>query len=285
LLVLLLVLGAPALARAAPAPRPMKPAARTHYERGLELYQTEHYAEAAHEFASGYELDPWPEFLYALGQSYRKLGNCKKALDYYEAIMATGPTPIRATVVKTQIQRCQAGLQNGTAGAAAAAKDSSPEADAAAAPNDAVVEKPAPAQPAQGPRGMRRLHLDAMASFDAGQSQTMGEFGLSALVAPLVDVGATVFGDHYGVAGRVELHGRQDQHNLRGLALVRMVYRPHSRGNAVGGGGAVGMSAELGPGRVRVTAGVDLYSAPAAVASYAAMFDVGYQLDFGKLIR
>src|SRR2546426_5656634 len=80
-------------------PKVMKPEAQGHYTRGLTLYKGKHYDEAISEFKLGYEIDPRPEFLYALAQAERKNGNCGAAIEHYRALLATNPPEQQATAV------------------------------------------------------------------------------------------------------------------------------------------------------------------------------------------
>jgi hypothetical protein len=108
-----------------------------HFARGNELYGAGRYADAIQELEAGYAQDPRPEFLYALGQAERKLGNCGAALARYQAYLDTNPAPQRRDATQMQIDRCREEM-----GAAAPAP-----APVAPAP---VVEKP-PAAPAPAP--------------------------------------------------------------------------------------------------------------------------------------
>jgi tetratricopeptide (TPR) repeat protein len=85
---------------------PMKRAAREHFDRGRTLYQGGDYAEAVGELELGRKLDPHPDFQYALGQAYRKLGDCKRAVEHYVAFLETDPPQSEAALVKKKIARC-----------------------------------------------------------------------------------------------------------------------------------------------------------------------------------
>jgi tetratricopeptide (TPR) repeat protein len=99
-LVIVLVLAASAHAE------PMSAEARAHFDRGRALYDAGSYAEAIAELTAGRELDPNPDFFYALGQAYRKLGDCAHAVENYRAFLATRPPEAEAERVEANLARC-----------------------------------------------------------------------------------------------------------------------------------------------------------------------------------
>jgi hypothetical protein len=84
--------------------------AKAHVERGSALYQQGHYDEAFAELSAGYQLDPRPELLYSLGQTERKRGHCKEAIEFYERYLGTRLPRERMAAVLVQIDRCRAEL-------------------------------------------------------------------------------------------------------------------------------------------------------------------------------
>jgi tetratricopeptide (TPR) repeat protein len=84
--------------------------AKAHIDRGSSLYQQGRYDEAFAELSAGYQLDPRPELLYSLGQTERKRGHCKEAIEYYERYLATRLPRERMSAVLVQIDRCRAEL-------------------------------------------------------------------------------------------------------------------------------------------------------------------------------
>jgi tetratricopeptide (TPR) repeat protein len=90
-------------APAAPLPKP----AKAHLDRGLSLYEAGRYDEAIAEFESGYALSPHPSFLYAMGQSARRQGNCRAAVGYYERWLAVMAGSEQAPLVQLQVERCR----------------------------------------------------------------------------------------------------------------------------------------------------------------------------------
>jgi tetratricopeptide (TPR) repeat protein len=84
----------------------MSAEARVHFDRGRALYDAGSYDEAIVELTAGHDLDPNPDFLYALGQAYRKLGDCAHAVASYRAFLATQPPEGEAAKVRANIARC-----------------------------------------------------------------------------------------------------------------------------------------------------------------------------------
>jgi tetratricopeptide (TPR) repeat protein len=95
-------------AHADPAPDRMKREAREHFDRATTLYESGDFAGAIGELELGRHIEPHPHFQYALGQAYRKLGDCKHAVQYYRAFLATLPSESWAAKVQTNITRCEA---------------------------------------------------------------------------------------------------------------------------------------------------------------------------------
>jgi iron complex outermembrane receptor protein len=84
--------------------------AKHHFEQGLRLYNVQSYEEAIVEFKAGYQADPRPEFLYALGQAQRMNRQCKAAIVSYEAYLRTEPAARQEAAAKDQIEACRAEL-------------------------------------------------------------------------------------------------------------------------------------------------------------------------------
>lgn len=118
--------------------RGMRPDARTHYDRGLKLYQRHQYSDAIAELRAGLAIDPQPEILYALGQAERRRGHCDRAVEYYQSCLALVNDPAAVAAVKVQIERCN--VQQG---------DARDEAESLPGPDPFAPGSPAPsAQPA-----------------------------------------------------------------------------------------------------------------------------------------
>jgi len=99
-LVIVLVLAASASAG------PMSADARAHFDRGRALYDAGQYAEAIAELTAGRAIDPNADFEYALGQAYRKLGDCEHAVAHYRAFLASQPPEAEAERVEANLARC-----------------------------------------------------------------------------------------------------------------------------------------------------------------------------------
>jgi hypothetical protein len=84
----------------------MDPDALQHLERGASLYEAGAFSEAIAEFERGYDLDPHPDFLYAMAQAHRRSGNCKRAIRLYEDFLATGPPVREAERAQANVARC-----------------------------------------------------------------------------------------------------------------------------------------------------------------------------------
>jgi tetratricopeptide (TPR) repeat protein len=84
----------------------LKPEARAHYRRGLELYQHGQFDAAISELREGLAIDPQPELLYALGQAERKSGHCDRAVEHFQACLALLKDPAAQAAVRVQIERC-----------------------------------------------------------------------------------------------------------------------------------------------------------------------------------
>ena len=94
-----------ALAASASA-EPMGADARAHFDRGRALYDAGQYSEAIAELTAGRAIDPNADFEYALGQAYRKLGDCEHAVAHYRAFLASQPPEAEAERVEANLARC-----------------------------------------------------------------------------------------------------------------------------------------------------------------------------------
>src|SRR5262249_39354314 len=109
--VALVVIAVVAFAGSAYAQSDATPAeARRHFEQGLRLYNVQSYEEAIVEFKAGYQIDPRPEFLYALGQAQRMNHQCKAAIVSYEAFLRTAPAAKQEEAARGQIDVCRTEL-------------------------------------------------------------------------------------------------------------------------------------------------------------------------------
>jgi tetratricopeptide (TPR) repeat protein len=102
---------APAPAAPAPTPTPIADArARALLEEGLALYAAGRYDEAIERFQAGFAIEPREPFLYALGQAERRRGDCRRAIEYYEAFARMTRAPEEAAAARVQVERCRATL-------------------------------------------------------------------------------------------------------------------------------------------------------------------------------
>lgn len=74
-----------------------------HYKRGMTAYEDRRYPEAAEALEKAYELRQLPRLLLSLGTVYRKMGDARKALNYYEQYLKAEPDP--PAEVKTELDQ------------------------------------------------------------------------------------------------------------------------------------------------------------------------------------
>jgi tetratricopeptide (TPR) repeat protein len=74
--------------------------ARRHFLAGKRAFEAKRYAAALKEFEAGYAIDPRPGFLLNMGHAARRLGELKRARDYYLKFLESDPpaTDRRATI-------------------------------------------------------------------------------------------------------------------------------------------------------------------------------------------
>jgi tetratricopeptide (TPR) repeat protein len=102
-----LLVAASAGAHAQPsAASPMSDEARAYLDRGEALYKAGEYVRAIAEFDAGQRIEAHPDFHYAKGQAYRKLGDCPRAVASYQAFLATRPPEEEAARAHANIERC-----------------------------------------------------------------------------------------------------------------------------------------------------------------------------------
>jgi tetratricopeptide (TPR) repeat protein len=74
---------------------------------GLSRYESGDWKGAVEAFHKGHELDPRPQFLFAIAQAERRRGNCKAAVVYYDRFLATSPPAEQEQAATTQLRRCE----------------------------------------------------------------------------------------------------------------------------------------------------------------------------------
>lgn len=145
-------------------------------ERGLRSYAVGRYDEAIDAFQRGYEIEPRPDFLYALGQAQRMRGDCKAAAASYRAYLRTSPAERAAAPARQNLERCERELAHAPPAAAPSSPASPPT---VAAPPSPATAAPLPTTtPTTTPtiRKARRARDDTAAGILCG-------VGAAALVA------------------------------------------------------------------------------------------------------
>ncbi|MGE0546879.1 MAG: tol-pal system YbgF family protein [Kofleriaceae bacterium] len=84
-----------------------KQKATQHIEKATALHNQGKFAEALVEMKTAYALDPRPELLYAMGQLHVRLGECDKAITYYERYLTTKPKAATASIAREAIETCR----------------------------------------------------------------------------------------------------------------------------------------------------------------------------------
>jgi tetratricopeptide (TPR) repeat protein len=85
------LLGAESAVHAQAASRKAATAARAHYEKGMKAYDLGRFDEAVSEFASAYEVQDDPAYLFNSAQAHRRGGNDRKALELYRTYLRKSP--------------------------------------------------------------------------------------------------------------------------------------------------------------------------------------------------
>jgi tetratricopeptide (TPR) repeat protein len=176
-------------------------------ERGLRSYAVGHYPEAIASFQRGYELEPRPEFLYALAQAQRMNGDCRGAVISYRAFLRTAPTERAAAPARQNMARCEELLASippetvapGLTAPPAAANSDAP---ATTAPAAATIERPLPPPPWYRDRAGLALGVAGVAAAGVGAALWgVGEAGAKSLAD------AKSYGDFHG--GSADAYGNE----------------------------------------------------------------------------
>ncbi|MEM9196152.1 MAG: tetratricopeptide repeat protein [Myxococcota bacterium] len=89
------------------APPPAsKTASASDLEEGLRLYSQKRYAEAAEAFEAAYKRGGSAPALFAKGQSLQMAGDCARAMEAFEQLLAVEPDPTYARVVRELMETC-----------------------------------------------------------------------------------------------------------------------------------------------------------------------------------
>lgn len=85
------------------------PRAQAHFDRAAELWGAGDYEGADAELAAAAAIEPTPALRYAQGQLARELGDCERALEYYQEFLeTTEPNTRPREEVLMNMARCQA---------------------------------------------------------------------------------------------------------------------------------------------------------------------------------
>jgi tetratricopeptide (TPR) repeat protein len=68
------------------------PRAEEQFHEGLKAYDAHAYARALTLFESAYAVSPLPEIQFDIAQTYRALGDCKKAVDHFDRFLSAVPS-------------------------------------------------------------------------------------------------------------------------------------------------------------------------------------------------
>jgi tetratricopeptide (TPR) repeat protein len=86
--------------------------ARDHIDKAMEAHEAGNFDVALAELTRAYELDPQDELLFAIGQVHTKLGNCRRAIEFYDKFDATLTDKGEKAVVAQAIAACRKQLEN-----------------------------------------------------------------------------------------------------------------------------------------------------------------------------
>jgi len=79
--------------------------AKRHADACVKAYDLAEYQRAVDECKAAYEAFPAPLLLYSLGQAYRKLGDTRKALEFYRKYLAKAPNGSQHKAAEDQIRQ------------------------------------------------------------------------------------------------------------------------------------------------------------------------------------
>jgi len=84
-----------------------KDTAKKHLQKATKAHADGKFAVALKELKKAYKLDPQPDLLYAIGQVYAKLGDCKEAKAHYTRFLAKSTDPAVKPAVQEAIASCK----------------------------------------------------------------------------------------------------------------------------------------------------------------------------------
>jgi hypothetical protein len=85
--------------------------AKEHFINGQEYYEQGQYKDAIDEFEKAYSLDARPKLLFNIAQSYEKLGNLKKSVDYFKRYVKAESDKVDTTSIKNKITNLEARIK------------------------------------------------------------------------------------------------------------------------------------------------------------------------------
>ena len=134
--------------------------AKTHFNRGVKLYNLGHFQEAIPEFEKAYDLDPAPILLFNIAQSHRQNGNKERALFFYRRYLEQEPNADKRADVEQRMKELAQSLQQENEQKQKPPTEVTPPPPSPGAPRTeptpavpppAVVTTPTPATPAGEP--------------------------------------------------------------------------------------------------------------------------------------
>jgi hypothetical protein len=85
--------------------------AKEHFINGQEYYEQGQYKDAIEEFERAYSLDARPKLLFNIAQSYEKLGNLKKSVEYFKKYVNAESKKVDTTSIKNKITNLEARIK------------------------------------------------------------------------------------------------------------------------------------------------------------------------------
>lgn len=78
------------------------------YKKAAKSYKAGHFDRALELFLSAYDEHPSPAYLYNIAQTYRELGNCEKALSYYDQFLEKSKRRAYRAVIERRAKKLRA---------------------------------------------------------------------------------------------------------------------------------------------------------------------------------
>ena len=161
-LVALVLAGTPVSAVAAPKGR----AAKTQFDKGVVAYGKSDFVTASLAFGKSYAVEADVETLFAWAQSERKQGDCAKASELYEKLLASKLPAENKAVVQGQLDECKRILEDEQNKESAAERARIDQARAHQPRDEAYRPTPPAPSPAPPPPSSPSAPVEARASTD-----------------------------------------------------------------------------------------------------------------------